>query len=466
MGKPVSTAGELLHLAWPVFIALRAIMGNAFIDTVMAGRLSAIDLACIGIAASIQVTVLMSVMGVLLALPPLIAHLYGSGRSADIGREIHQSIWVSLALAPVAIVLLRHPGPLIAISNLQPALEVKVRAYLSASAWGVPALFAFRLFFGLSMGIGRPRPVMLFNLVALGLKLPLNAVFMYGLLGAPALGAPGCAVATAIDAWLLAALVWGWCLPHADYARFRLRTRLAAPDRAAIAAFLRLGAPIGLTFFADVTAFTFMALFVARLGPVVSAAHQIAANLAVLAYMFPLSLGTATSVLAGQALGAGEAHRARHICWQAVRLGLVMASVVSLVLWTGAHRIAALYTPDLRVQAITVHLIVLVGFYHLADALQAVAVNALRGYKKTSVPMVIYTTSLWGVGLGGGVVLGLTNVLGPARGVAGFWAAAVASLGLVAVLVGLYLNGVSRVKSPPNGSPSLIGIQEGGERQF
>jgi MATE family, multidrug efflux pump len=447
MASPASTTGELLRLAWPVFIAQLAIMGNAVIDTVMAGRLSAVDLAAVGIAASIQVTVLMSVMGVLLALPPLIAHLYGSGQRAAIGREIHQSVWVCLVLAPIAILLLRFPGPLIAISELQPALEAKVRAYLDASAWGVPALFAFRLFFGLSMGIGRPRPVMVFNLLALVLKLPLNALFMYGLLGVPALGAPGCAVATAIDGWLLATLAWGWCLRHTDYRELRLGTRFSPPDRGAITAFLRLGLPIGLTFLADVTAFTFMALFVARLGPVVSAAHQIAANLAVLAYMFPLAVGNATSVLAGQAIGAGDARRARQTCWKAIRLAMAVAVVVSLALWLGAARIAALYTPDPRVQAIAVPLIALVGLYHLADALQTVAVNALRGYKKSAVPMVIYTTALWGLGLGGGVVLGLSNALGPARGVAGFWMAAVASLWVVAVLMVLYLNGVSRVRA-------------------
>jgi MATE family multidrug resistance protein len=412
----------------------------------MAGRLSAIDLAAVGIGASIQVTVLMSLMGVLLALPPLIAHLYGGGQSAGIGREIHQSIWVSLVLALVAILLLRHPGPLIAMSALQPAVEFKVRAYLDASAWGVPATLALRLFFGLSIGIGRPRSMMMINLLALIFKVPLNALFMYGLLGAPALGASGCAVATAIDAWLMATLAWGWCLNHPDYEEFQLRARFSAPDFTAISAFLRLGAPIGLTFFADVSAFTFMALFIARLGPIVSAAHQIAANLAALAFMLPLSLGNATAVLAGHAMGAGQAQRARHMCWAAIRLGMSIAIVVSLSLWVGAPQIAALYTSDTRVQATATPLIVLVGFYHLADALQAVAVNALRGYKKSAVPMVIYTIALWGLGLGGGVVLGLSDALGPALGAPGFWIAAIAGLGLVGVLVVLYLNAVSRVK--------------------
>ena len=435
---------ELMQLAWPMLIAQLAMMGNAVIDTAMAGRLSAIDLAAVGIASSIMATILMSLVSVLLALPSIIAHLHGAARQAEIGREIHQGIWISLALAIVAILLLCFPDPFIAISHLQPAVEAKVRAYLTASAWGVPGAFALRLFFGLSMGVGRPRPVMLFNLLSLAIKVPLNSLFMYGLIGLPAMGSTGCAVATSVDAWLMAALAWGWCLNHPKYAEYALRRRIAAPDLAAIKEFLKLGVPIGLTFIADVTAFTFMALFIARLGPVVSGAHQIAANLAALAFMVPLSLGNATSVLAGQALGRGDPRRARRICWEGVRLGIGIAVVLCLAFWFAAPWIAAFYTTDLQVRAVAIPLIAMVGLYHLGDALQAVTVNALRGYKNSVVPMVIYTVTLWVPGLGGGILLGLTDTLGAARGAPGFWLAAIASIWLVGGMMAVYLNYISK----------------------
>lgn len=454
MQRPVSTTRELVHLAWPMLVAQLAMMANAVIDTAMAGRLTVVDLAAVGIAASIMATVLMSLVSVLFALPPIISHLYGANRQGEIGREIHQGMWISLALALVAILLMRFPGPFIAISHLQPAVETKVRAYLAASAWGVPAAFALRLFFGLSMGIHRPRPVMFFNLLSLGLKVPLNALFMYGLFGLPALGAAGAAVATSIDAWLMAALAWGWCLRHPKYAEFELRRRIAAPDFAAIKEFLKLGIPIGLTFIADVTAFTFMALFIARLGPIMSGAHQIAANLAALAFMIPLSLGNATSVLVGQALGAGQPERARHICWEGIRLGISIAVVLCLTFWLAAPHIAAFYTTDLQVQTIAIPLIAMVGLYHLGDALQAITVNALRGYKNSVVPMIIYTITLWVPGLGGGIVLGLTDMLGPARGASGFWLAGIGSIWLVGGLMAFYLDHTSK-KQRPEQAPDI-----------
>lgn len=439
---------DLIRLAWPVLVAQLAVMANGVIDTVMAGRLSTLDLAAIGIGASVYVTVFVTTLGVLLALTPTVAHLYGGGRYAEIGTEVRQSMWVALGLAALAMAALFNPGPLLALSNLEPALEDKVHAYLDIIAWGVPAALAFRLFYGFSSGIGRTRPIMAFNLLGLALKIPLNAVFMYGLVGAPALGSAGCAVATTLIAWTTALAAWFWCARHPGYREFTLFAHFEPPRPRAILAMLKLGLPIGATFLIDVTAFTFMALFIARLGPTVSGAHQIAANLAALTFMLPLALGNATAVLAGQALGADDAARARRAGWSGIGIGMAVAVGVSAGLWLGADALAGLYTPDAAVRAAAAPLIALVAIYHLADALQAVAVNALRGYRKSTVPMVVYAVALWGVGLGGGYALGF-GVVGPPLGAAGFWLAAIASLVLAGALVATYFDRISRAVARP-----------------
>jgi MATE family multidrug resistance protein len=188
-----------------------------------------------------------------------------------------------------------------------------------------------------------------------------------------------------------------------------------------------------------------MALFIARLGPETSAAHQIAGNVAVFTFMLPLSLGAASGVLVGQALGAGESRRARHAGWLGLAVGSGVAVLIGAALYLGAAPLARAYTADPGVATIAAALLSLVAFYHVADAVQAVIVQVLRGYKRSTAPMVIYAVALWGVGLGGGYLLGLTDSFGPARGAAGFWIAAVASLAIAAALLVLYFERVSRV---------------------
>jgi len=434
---------NLLHLTWPVLIAQLALMANSVIDTVMAGQISAVDLAAVGIGGSIYIAALVSVMGVLLALPPIVAHLYGAARYEEIGEELRQSAWISLLLAAILFYLLRYPEPFLALSQLTPAVEIKVRAYLDALSWSVLPTLIFRIFYGFSTGIGKPRPVMVFNLIGVALKVPLNAVFMYGAFGLPELGGPGCAVATTIIAWFTCVLAWGWCGRLEEYRHFHIFSRVSPPSATRLRSLLKLGLPIGATFFVDVTAFTFMALFIARLGPVVSAAHQIAANLAGLTFMLPLALGNAGSVLTGQALGAGDLRRARHAGWTAIAVGMGFGAAISLILGLAAPVIASLYTRDAEVRLIASTLIAYVAVYHFVDALQVVSVNLLRGYKKTTLPMVIYVVALWGVGLGGGYLFAFDDTLVAPMGARGFWLAAALSVALAGSLVTLYFQRVS-----------------------
>jgi MATE family multidrug resistance protein len=431
----------VIHLALPMLIAQVAVMLNGTVDTVMAGQISPLDLATVGIGASIYAAIFVSAMGVLLALTPIIAHHYGAGRELDIGEEMRQGAWLAALMAVITIAVLTHPGPLLALSELSPEMETRVRAYLGALAWAAPAGFAFRLLYGFSAGIAQPRPIMVFNLFGLALKIFFNWVFMFGHLGGPALGALGCGVSSALSSWLIMLIAWWWCAHEPEYRRFGLFAAWSWPQRERLLPMLKLGVPMGATFIFDVTAFTFMALFVARLGPTASGAHQIAANLSALMFMIPMSTGSAVGSLCGQALGRGDPAAARRIGIAGLRLGMGIAAIVGLSLWLGRHPLAALYTVDAQVRVLAASVIALIAIYHQADALQTIAVNLLRGYKKATVPMVIYAIALWGVGLPGGIALGLHGIgaLGIAPlGVPGFWIAAIVGLGAAGIGVTIY----------------------------
>jgi len=432
---------ELTRLAWPVLVAQTAVVGNGVIDTMMAGRLSAEDLAAVGIGAAIYITVFVTCMGVLAAVTPMVAHRYGAGHFQEIGEEVRQAAWLALVLALAGFVALQFPGPLLALSHLTPAVEAKVRAYLSALSWGLMPALAFRMFYGFQTGIGRPRVIMAFNLIGLAAKVPLNMLYVFGV----GLGAAGFAAATATIAWLTALLSWGWCARQSDYACYGIFERFSRPRFAALAELLRTGLPIGATFLVDVTAFTSMALFIARLGPVMSAAHQIASNLAVLCFMLPMSIGHAALVVCGHALGAGDRRRARHAAIIGMTVGTTASLALACLLFVGAEFLAGLYTSEPAVREIAAGLIAIVAFYHVADGLQGVAVNVLRGYKKTTVPMLVYVVALWGVGLFGGYLLGLTDTFGKPLGAAGFWIAAAGSLALAGIIVLMYFLRVSRL---------------------
>jgi MATE family multidrug resistance protein len=93
-------------------------------------------------------------------------------------------------------------------------------------------------------------------------------------------------------------------------------------------------------------------------------------------------------------------------------------------------------------------LMLFVAFYQAFDAVQVMSAFILRAYKIALIPTLIYAGSLWGVGLGGGYVLGfgLIDAL-PAftRGASGFWLANSVSLAIAGTLLVRYFMRVSRV---------------------
>lgn len=438
----------ILRIAWPVLVAQVAVMLYGVIDTLLAGRYSTVDLAAVGIGSSIYISIFMATVGVLLALMPVAAQLFGANREAEIGEQVRQTLWLGLAMMLVAMLLLAFPDPFFWITRASAEVETKVRAYLRAIAIGVPTLMLFRIFSAFSTAISRPRAVMVINLVGLAVKVPLSWALMYGELGAPELGAAGCGLATALASWVTCTIAWLLVRRDPAYRPYGVFARWSWPQWTAQRHLLGVGLPIGATFFVDVTAFTFMTLFIARLGTATAGAHQIAANFTALMFMLPLALGNAAGVLVGQAIGAGDLVRARHTGAVAIGLATAMGLVFCGLLTLFRAEVAAIYSPDAKVQAVAAGLLAIVAFYHLADSIQAVVMNALRGYKRTIIPMIVSIGALWGVGLGGGYVIALTDssVLGLATplGARGFWLAAVASVGLAAIAMVAYFALVSR----------------------
>jgi MATE family multidrug resistance protein len=440
----------IYDLAWPVLVAQLAVMAYSVIDTIMAGRHATDDLAAVGIGASIYFSVFVALMGVLLAVTPTVAQLHGAGRHREIGEPVRQAMWLAAALAVVSIVVYSNPEPLLALSEAPPAVAAKVRAYLAIAAWGAPAGLAFRLFASYTMAVSLTRVMMMLNLLGLALKIPLNWMFIFGHWGAPEMGAAGCALSTTLINWAICILAWIWAGTAHDYRPHGVFARWSWPRWRYQRQLLALGTPIGGTFLVDVTAFTFMALFVARLGAVDSAAHQIAANVAAVMYMLPLASGNAVGVLVGHAIGARHFSLARSTGLIGIAVAAGLAVVAALALVVAVNVVADSYTLDPDVRAIAAGLLLLVGRYHVLDSTSAVAVNALRGYKRAVVPFVVNVVGLWGVGLGGGYVLGLTDALSlPALGLAtplgvpGFWIGAIAGMAVAATGIVVYFLMVS-----------------------
>lgn len=441
MFPALPTVRKLLHHAVPILIAQLAVMGMMVADTILVGHFSAVHLAAVAIGSGLYISVVFALAGVIQAVSPIVAHHYGAGRDREIATTLHQAVWLALVLSVPGALLLLYPTPLLALSTIPPEVETVCRQYLAAMAAAIPASLLNRAFQGFANAMGKPRVLMLINLLALAVYLPLVAWLIRGGLGVPALGALGCALAAATISWmnLCIATTYLWRAPF--FRTYRLFSGWSRPHWPTLAELGRLGLPMGFSNFVEITSFTLISLFVARLGAEVIAGHRIVANVAAVSYMLPLSLAIATLVLVGQAAGGQAWPRARHNALTGMAVAAAACSALGLGLWLTAEPLVRLYTNDTRVGAIALALLPYIAVYQLFDAVQTVAGQALRGYKVSFAPMLAHITCFWGIGLGGGYWLTYRGWdLGPWRtppmGVAGFWLASVVATIAISVLLG------------------------------
>ncbi len=418
-----------------------ATMAFGVTDTIVAGRYSQQALAALSVGSAVYITVFVATMGLLQALLPIWAELHGAGQQARLGRSVRQALYLATLASAAGVAGLLFPNALLQGTEVPPALQQDVRHYLGVLALALPPALLFRMYSTLNQSLGHPQLVTWLQLASLLVKVPLTIWFAFGGAGVPALGAVGCAWATAVVNYLFLGVAVWMVRTQPLYRPYALWRALEPPHWPTIREFARLGVPAALSIMVEVTSFTLMALFIARQGTLPAAAHQIAANLAAVLYMVPLSLAIATSARVSFWLGAGEAKKARACIRTGFRAGLSLAVLLGGTMMVVRHGLAALYSSDPRVAALAAGLLGVVALYHFGDAMQALCVFVLRSYRVTVAPLLAYCVLLWGVGLAGGYRLAYRGLGAwpPLHSPTAFWISSTCALGLLAVILPLIL---------------------------
>lgn len=451
--RVASEAGALWQLAWPILIGQLANVGMSVVEVAMAGHASANDLAGVALGVSIWNMVIITLMGVMMAVSPVVAHLVGAREFSQVPHVVRQALWQALGVGLIAVLLTNLAGSVFDHLALQAQVRDLAKDFVVITSLALPAFAAYRVLYGYSISLNQTKPVMVIALGALLLNVVVNWLLVFGKLGLPRLGGLGCAWATLVCVWFnLLALLW-WMRRARAYRSTWPFARFEWPHWPQVRSLLHLGLPIGITYFAETSAFRLIALLIARFGSTEMAAHQIALNFSSLVFMLPLSVGLALLTRVGQSLGAGEAHAARFRAWVGVGVALGFAVLSATGMAVFNTQIAAAYTSDEAVAGTAAQLLFLAALFQLSDATQVATSCAIRGYKVTRAPMLIQLTAFWVFSLPLGYALGLAPKWlpwAPAQPMAarGFWIALVVGLTVAALGLSALLRFVARQHLP------------------
>ena len=424
----------------PILIYQLANFSASFVDTTMTGQYDTLHLAGVSMATSLWIPFFDLLIGIVSALVPIIGHHLGQEKKEKIASDFYQFIYLSLGLSLILFALVFVGAPLVlAHLGLEPLVEEVAKNYLWYLALGIIPLLLFSTIRSLFDALGLTKLSMYLMLLLLPLNGSFNYALIYGAFGFPEMGGAGAGLGTSLAYWVLLLISLLVAVKHPKIRAYEL-WKIRPLDKKGLIEGIRLGLPIGGTFFAEVVIFSVVGLVMAKFSSLIIASHQAAMNFSNLMYAFPMSISTSMSIIVSYEIGANRPDDVKKFCKLGRLTALGIAGFTFLFLYILRDRVAALYGSDTEFIRMTSVFLTYSLFFQLADTFAAPLQGILRGYKDTQVPFYLGLIAYWGVSLPLGLFLDHYTSLGPY----GYWIGLIASLVTSGILFQWRLNRLAK----------------------
>ncbi len=373
---------RLLDVMIPILITQTAIMAMNFCDSAMSGHAGAVHLAGTAIGGNLWMPVMASLNGILLGSMPIIAHLLGRGERQNIGRVVRHTMLLATAFSLLLLVAgVLFLDRLLGTFGLEPQVQYIAKMYIAAIGVGVLPFFLSTALRALVDTSGYTGITMKIYLLALPVNAFLNYCLIFGKFGAPALGGIGAGLATGITYWL-EFFIFVWVVHKLPaFAPLRIFTDKFKFDMAQLRENLSLGVPMGMAIFMEASIFGVIAIFIAKFGTVIIAAHQAAMSFTSLLYMVPLSFSMSLTIVVGVEAGARRFGEALRYSLLGIACNITVAVLLTIFVLFDREFIAGLYTSEPVIIRQTIGFLFYAMFFQVMDATAAPIQGILRGYK-------------------------------------------------------------------------------------
>ncbi len=432
----VREVGATFSLAVPLMLNLLAYMAIITTDVVMMGWLGPEELAAGSLAGHFFTFFDAFAMGILGAVAPVLSHHLGARRFRRIRGTVRQGLWAAVLVALPCGALIWHTEAILVALGQAPHLAASGQAYVRVMLAGfIPGLWMFVLSEFLAAHM-RPRAILVVTACGIALNALTNYALMFGNFGFPRLELVGAGISSAIVSTVMCASLVGFVMVDRRLRRYRLLGRFWRADWAALSEILRVGMPIAVAEIAEMGIFLAAGLLIGTMGTEPLAAHAIAAQCLALIFMLPGGMSQAAAVRVGRAAGAGDLAGAARAGWYAIVTVGIVSLLPAAALWFHGQAIVELFLDAARLEnlatiEIAVSLLAIATAFQFVDAVQVVAMGALRGLKDTRGPMLITIAGYWGVGLPVAALLGIYWE----GGAEAVWIGLAVALAVVAVLL-------------------------------
>jgi MATE family multidrug resistance protein len=436
-------------LATPVILGMLGHQVVALVDNIMVGQLGSAELAAVSLGNSFMFVAMSLGVGFSTAITPLVAEADGAGDREKGKSSFKHGLFLCMVLGLALFAAVMFAKPLMYVMKQPPEVVDLAMPYLTLVAASLVPLIIFQGFKQFSDGLSMTRFPMYATIVANLVNVLLNYMFIFGKFGAPALGVVGAAIGTLASRVVMVAYLW-YLLSRKEKSRyFVTNIKIFTLSKGMLKKLLNLGFPSAMQMFFEVAIFTSAVWLSGILGKNPQAANQIALNLASMTFMVAMGFSVAAMIRVGNQKGLGNFRELRRV---AISIGL-LTSILALVfavcfilfndslpkMFLDFDNLAD-FADNHEVVAIAAQLLIIAAIFQFTDALQVVALGALRGMQDVKIPTVITFIAYWIIGFPISYYLSMETSLASM----GIWIGLLAGLSASGILLFIRFNYLSK----------------------
>ncbi|WP_158545179.1 MATE family efflux transporter [Bremerella cremea] len=375
---------ELLWIALPLIASTASWSMTSFVDRLFLFWYSPEAMAAALPAGMLHFTLLCFPIGLASYLNTFVAQYDGANRPEQIGAVIRKGVIAGSFLIPayfLTIPLATWAFQMVGHSAEVQLLEVRYFQILTFGAGASVVSAAMSTFF---TGRGKTMTSMFVEVGSCVLNVALDALFIFGLCGEWLEGITGAAIATMLSQWFkviaYAILLWrpaiggefGFLDPSRDEPHLLRRI-------------FQYGSASGFQVLLEIGTFTGFTFLMGRMGLTAMTASTLAVDVNSLTFVPLIGLGIGISTLVGREIGHGQPQRAAVATWSGLMVAMVYAGGMGFTyfmapdFFLSAHAMGMEPSKFEEIRVLTIILLRFVAFFCVFDAMNLVAVSALKG---------------------------------------------------------------------------------------
>ncbi len=387
---------KIVMIGLPISAQQLITAGVNMMDTIMLGQLDEVALSASSMATQVHQLFLFLSMGLSMGASVLIARFWGSGDRESLRKALSLMFRTCLAVSlGYTLIVTLFTRQIMAILTPEADVIYEGVRYLR---WAMPCFFLHGMSLSATIALRNIDCVhvpLYSSICSFFVNIFFNWVFIFGRLGAPAMGVAGAALGTLISRSFEFIFICGYFFLREQRIRFRIR-QIFDPCADLAGEYFRIALPVMVSDTLLGVGNSATAMVAGHIGTVYMSANSITMMTQQISQVFSVGLGQAAGIITGNTLGEGDREKAYRQGVSLTAIGFLTGAACGLAIAAVAVPIVSAYNVTAETRQMAVQLMYTVAFlvvFLLPNSIMTKGV--LRGGGDTRFLMIADVVFLW-----------------------------------------------------------------------